>query len=173
MDPKDIQLRNKQRERYQRGEDFQDEVRRSWRLLPKVWRMRITDGGGGTRPGDEIILTPDFNVLAEHKRVAGKSLPLSKIRPPQIVGLRDFDDIIERNLGLVFVSFHNPDKGLDECFAFRLVKALRYLEKHNEKTIRLEHLERGAIPAIRLPRIPGAAEPTYDFRGLLECYKSL
>lgn len=172
MNPKDITVRNKQRERMQRGEDFQDEARRSWRELPNVWRMRIKDGGGGTRPADDIITLEEFNVLAEYKRTSGQAFELGMVRPNQVRGLVDFDQIITRNLGLVFVSFHNPDKGRDDCYVFRMVKALAYMQKHKVKTIRLEQLERGVIPAIRLPRIQ-AVDPYYDFKGLIECYKSL
>lgn len=68
MDPKQTAMRNKQRERQQRGDDFQAEIRRSWRGVPNVWRMRIADGAGATRPGDEIVITPEVNILAEMKR---------------------------------------------------------------------------------------------------------
>lgn len=164
---------HKQKERQQRGEDFQSEIRRSWRLLANVWRLRVKDGGGSSNAGDELILLNDINVLAEHKRTAGYTFQLGFLRPSQLKGLVDFDRVISRNYGLVFVSFYNEDIGLDKAYAFRLVTALRYLQAKGSKTIHLNEFERGDMPAIELPRLPGIIDKTYDLKGVQECYKSL
>ena len=55
----------KQQEKRQRGDDFQEELRRSWHYVPNCWRMRIADRSGGTRPADEIVLLSNINILAE------------------------------------------------------------------------------------------------------------
>lgn len=167
--------RNKQRERRQRGEDFQAEMRRSWHLVPNTWRMRIADGGGGTRPADEIILAPEVNILAEHKRTSGDRFELSFLRPNQVRGLLDFDGVIERNYGLVFISFHNPEKDLDECYALRLVETLRYMQYKERQHILLEELqtlktERSHPVGIYVPRLH---EDTYDLGRVAECYRYL
>ncbi|MEH7457559.1 hypothetical protein V7183_10080 [Bacillus sp. JJ1127] len=172
MDPKQTALRNKQRERQQRGDDFQAEIRRSWRHIPNVWRMRIADGAGATRPGDEIVLTPEVNILAEMKRTESRRFSLDYMRPNQILGLRDFDQIIGRNLGLVFISFLNESKGLDEAYAFRLLTVLIHMKKRNVNHIKLEEFRNQTVPCVPLPRLT-YHEPSYDLSGVLTCYKSL
>lgn len=170
MNQKDVQLRNKQRERNQRGEDFQDEIRRSWRLLPSLWRTRITDGGGGTRPADELIITQDINIIAEHKRTQKKSFQLNFMRPNQITGLVDFDQIIDRNLGLVFVSFLDEAVGVDKAYAFRLITALHYMKKKGRVHITLEEFIEKRVPCVELPRLENGL---YDLQGVVNCYKFL
>jgi len=170
--PKTLQQRNLQRERQQRGEEFQEEIRRSWRLIPNCWRMRIADGKGGTRPADEIILLEDINVLAEHKRTQGTVFKLSMLRPNQIQGLIDFDEVITRNYGLVFVNFLDEKKDLDKTYVFRLITAIRYMKKKNRLSIPLKALDNELIPCIKLPLLE-AAERTYDLKGVVECYKLL
>jgi hypothetical protein len=165
--------RNKQRERQQRGNDFQAEMRRSWGFVNGCWRFRIPDGGGGTRPGDELVLLQDVNILAEHKRTAGQKFELSFLRPDQVTGLLDFDRVIDRNYGLVFVSFHNPEKDLDDAYAVRLVTALRYMQRGGLQYVHRDDFTRKALPCARLLRRQDTAEPTYDLRELIECCRSL
>lgn len=165
--------RNLQRERQQRGQDFQDEIRRSWRKLPNVWRFRLPDGGGGNRPGDELILLEEINVLAEHKRTEGDDFQLAFLRPSQLKGLVDFDRVISRNYGLVFVSFLDEARGQDIAYCFRLARALQYMKTRGRQYIHLEEFESGAFPAIALPLLPNEKERTYDLKGVNECYKSL
>lgn len=126
---------NKQKERRDRGEDFQDEMRRSWALVPNSWRLRITDAGAGTRPADEVVLLKSCNILAEHKRTAGDKFELSFLRPPQIRGLLDFECVLQHNKGLVFVSFLNADT--DRTLVFRLVDALRFMKREGKNHIKL------------------------------------
>lgn len=164
--------RNLQRERNERGQQFQEEIRRSWLLIPNCWRLRIKDGGGGTRPADELVLLDEANLLSEHKRTAGNRFQFSMLRPDQVTGLLDFDSTLERNKGLVFVSFHNPEKGLDDAYAFRLVVAMAYMHRKGLQYISRDDLESKVIPCAQLPRLE-ADEPTYDLRGLVECCKSL
>lgn len=172
MDPKQVQQRNKQRERQQRGHDFQEEIRRSWAHVPNIWHLHIKDGGGGTRPADRLVIADEANFLTELKRTQSRSFQLSYLRPNQVRGLIDFDQVIKRNYGLVLVSFHNPKKGLDAAYAIRLTTALQFMHKKNKQYISLEELQAGICPAVELPRLPNP-EPTYDLRGLIACYKSL
>jgi hypothetical protein len=167
----------KQRERQQRGEDFQDEIRRSWRLIPRTWRMRIPDGKGGTRPADELTLTEKVNILAEMKRTEGERFELDFLEPNQIKGLLDFDNVIERNYGLVYVSFLNEEVHRDTAYAFRLVAAIRFMQQKKRKYISLEELSEGVIPRIWLPRIAAEkmddGKPGYNLKEVANCYKSL
>lgn len=171
MNAKDIAQRNLQRERNERGQDFQAEIRRSWRRIPNCWRMRVRDGGG-TRPADEVALLDDVNILAEMKRTEGLEFRLSFLRPDQIEGLLDFDRALQRNYGLVFVSFHIPAKGIDEAFAIRLGTAIRYMQRGDVSYIHLDDFRRGALPCCELPRIE-AVDPIYDLKGLVKKCKSL
>lgn len=177
MDPKQQAVRNKQRERQQRGEDFQDEIARSWRYVPNIWTLPIADGRGGSRPGDRLTICQDINLLTELKRTAKKEFQLDFLRPNQIRGLIDFDQVIEKNFGLVLVSFHDLPKKVDEAYAIRLTTALRFMQINGRRSIPLDDLRKGKTAAgkklaLKLPRLQ-AAEPTYDLRGLTECYKYL
>lgn len=172
MDPKQQALRNKQKERQQRGHNFQEEIRKSWLLVPNVWQLRIKDGGGGTRPADMLTICDEVNILAELKRTASQKFELSFLRSGQVKGLVDFDEVIGRNYGLVFVSFLNEAKDIDEAYAFRLVAALRYMHRRSRAHITLEELRQGAIHRINLPLLE-SAERKYDLRRAADCYKYL
>ncbi|WP_246096097.1 hypothetical protein [Paenibacillus sinopodophylli] len=163
--------RELQRERQERGEDFQAEIRSSWTNVSNCWRMRIKDGGGGTRPADEIVLLEDVNILVELKRTESDRFELSYLRPDQVKGLLLFDRCIARNYGLVFISFNNLDKGRDEAYAFRLARALHYMQSKERQYVTLEEFTQNAIRCVKLPRI--AADNTYDLKGLVKCCKSL
>ena len=159
-------MNESQKDRYQRGLDFQEECRRSWKLLPHIWRLRITDGRGlGTRPADELILMENLNLLCEMKRTVGDVFTLSMLRTDQVKGLLQFEQVLERNRGLVFVSFNSDD--LDTAYSFRLYDALRYMKKQGRRYITEAELRQEEIPAVDLPRISLDGEPGYDFRGLV------
>lgn len=166
--------RNLQKERQQRGESFQEEIRNSWRLLPNVWRFRIPDGGGGNRPGDEIVLLENVNILAEHKRTTRDKFQLDFLRPSQLKGLLDFDQVIERNYGLVFVNFHNEAEGRDVAYAFRLKTAVIFMNTKGRHHITLPEFIYQEIKSVELPLLPSDdGKRRYDLKGLLTCYKSL
>lgn len=161
-----------QRERNLRGGDLQQEIRRSWRLVPNCWRARITDGGGSTRPADDIVITQEANILAELKRTAKDAFYLSFLRAPQLKGLVDFDQVIKRNYGLVIVSFDTEQR--DETYAFRLITALQYMKTQGRASISLHELRTGQFYKRELlPRIEIGDEPGYDLKGLVKCCKSL
>ena len=160
----------KQQERRDRGAEFQDELRRSWRLLPKCWRMRISDTSGGTRPADEIILLESINILAEAKRIAGAKFTLSMIRVNQQKGLYDFDSVLHRNRGLVFVSFLNDTT--DEAYAFRFIDALRYMRATGVQYITLDDFRKQCVRCVNLPvRFDGEQKRYYDLQGVEKCYR--
>lgn len=157
-----------QKERVVRGSQFEDEIRRSWRLVPNIWRMKISDGRGGTRPGDNLILSAYGNVLSELKRTYSNAFHLYYLRANQAKALRDFDQIIQQNYGLVFVSFQN--EAVDEAYAFRLITALEHIKAVNRQSIKLDEFQNQIIPAVPLKRIFISGEPGYELRRLLpEC----
>ena len=164
--------RNLQKERQQRGDDFQNEIRHSWRLVRGCWRMTIESGKGsgqssGTRPADAITLLKDVNVLTELKRTAGDSFKLGMLRPSQLKGLVDFDEILPRNFGLVFVSFLNEEKGIDEAYSFSLIAGLKFMKLLGRFHIKREEL----MPCLKLRRIPGN-ERLYDLSGVNDHYSN-
>lgn len=162
-----------QRQRYQRGLDFQDEIRRSWPRVPNTWRLRISDAGGGSRPADELVITPGYNLLAEMKRTAKQAFQLNFLRENQVKGLLDFDRVIDKNLGLVYCSFMALDNnGEDETYAFRLSTAILYMQYVKRQHITLQEL-RGRVPAVYLERHENAdGEGYYDLERLVrECYR--
>ena len=160
---------DKQAERRERGEAFQLEIKRSWKLLPNLWRLRLTDAVGriGTRPADEVVLTDRVNYLVEEKRTNGNQFTLSMLRPDQLKGLLEFEQALERNRGYVFVSFLSETT--DEAYAFRLVDALVFMKQKNRRYINLEELRSGAIEVIALPLIEIGGERGYDLKGVLDC----
>ena len=166
----------KQKERQQRGDDFQDEIRRSWTLV-KSWRMRIPDGKGGSRPADELVLLEAVNLLIEMKRTEGDRFELSFLRPSQVNGLLAFDKVFEQNYGLVLVSFLNEATGVDEAYAFQLIGAVKFMQQRGRKFISLDEFREAAagrtrpFKAHKLPKIYVDEYPGYDLRGLSLCYK--
>lgn len=165
----------KQAERRQRGENFQTEIRRSWRLIPNCWRLRITDGVNrtGTRPADDLILLEYINILCEEKRTASDRFELSYLRPDQVKGLYEFEATLERNRGLVFVSFLSET--LDTAYAFRLWEAITYMHEQGRRYITLEELQQAKITCVHLPTIAieqsGRVERAYNLKGVQPCYR--
>lgn len=160
----------KQKERQQRGDDFQNEIRRSWSQL-RSWRVRIPDGRGGTRPADELVILEICNLLVELKRTNGDRFELSFLRPNQAKGLLAFDNVFDQNYGVVFVSFLNDCA--DEAYAFRLMEAYAYMVVKGRRYITMEEFRSKAFRCMELPRETIDGEPGYNLRGLHTCYKYL
>lgn len=164
----------KQKERYQRGEDFQNEIRRGWRLVPNSWRRRVVDGqGSGTQPADEIILLPEGNVLAEHKRRKGDRFSLNELEPNQQKGLLDFDAVLPQNYGLVFISFLDEEKGVDEAYVVRFVSLARYLRSEGRSSITRNQLMINVVSdkVVHIPVRTVDCVRIYDLRRLGKCLK--
>lgn len=141
-------------------------------MVPNVWRRRVVDGRGSSQPADEIILTENGNILAEHKRTAGTRFDFNFLRPNQARGLVDFDKVLPRNYGIVFVSFQN--KALDEAYAIRFISALDYMRRWHRLHIPICDLRTGIrIPSVPLPRIFTEHGPAYDLQELVKCCKFL
>lgn len=157
-----------QRERRDRGESFQEEIRRSWRLVPNVWRRRIVDGEGGSQPADELVLTTNGNILAEHKRTTKNRFDLSFLRPNQIKGLLDFDSVLPQNYGLVFVSMQNAD--LDETYAIRLLTAIQHMRKSGRKYVSIAEMVKIGTHA---PLIDVNGERAYNLQGVVAYLRSM
>jgi hypothetical protein len=151
-----------QAEKRRRGLNFQDELRDSWKLVPNCFRMAIPEVGG-SRPADSIILLPHVNVLAELKRTAGDSFDLNFLRKNQFKALVDFERVMSRNAGVVFVSFFNESCDRDYCFMFRLTSMLAYMRGLNTCHISLHDLccfPNLAYPVLRLK------SSLFDLRGI-------
>lgn len=167
-----------QKERHDRGSEFEAEIRRSWRMIPQIWRMKIPDRGGGTRPADTIVTTINGNILSELKRTKGDRFELNFLRPNQIRGLLHFE-IIPQNYGLVFVSFQNSE--IDEAYAFRLSTLMRYMKEYRFQYISREVFKNFvSTPAIFLPRTyyhdpknKKNSGPAYDLTEVVKCCKLL
>lgn len=166
MNPKQQALSIKQRERQQRGSNFEEQIRNSLRFVPDLWTINIQDGRGGSRPGDRIIITEHVNILSELKRTASQRFELSYLRMNQLHGLVDFDNVTKRNYGLVFINFHNPSRKLDEAYAFRLTSALKHMQKKDRQYVTLEEFKKGTVPAIHLKKIN---DKRYDLKGVVRC----
>lgn len=81
----------------------------------------------GTRPADELVLLEHVNLLCEEKRTDGDRFMLSMLRTDQLKGLINFEKALDRNIGLVLVSFLN--EAVDVAYAFRLVHAMAYMNQ--------------------------------------------
>src|SRR5690625_4137972 len=143
MNPKQQALNNKQRDRQQRGSNFEEQIRNSLRFVPNLWTISIQDGRGGSRPGDRLIITEQVNILSELKRTAGQRFQLSFLRSNQMYGLVDFDNVTERNYGIVFINFHNSKRNLDEAYAFRLLTALEFMGRKDRQYVTLKEFQKG------------------------------
>lgn len=121
----------------------------------------------GTRPADELVLLEHVNLLCEEKRTDGDRFMLSMLRTDQLKGLINFEKALDRNIGLVLVSFLN--EAVDVAYAFRLVHAMAYMNQKGRCYITLEELQQGKIEAINLPRIEINGERGYDLKGVRDC----
>lgn len=156
-----------QAEKRIRGESFQEEIRRSWSLIPNCWRMRITDDCG-SRPADEIVILPHVNFLIEMKRKASDRLNLADLRTNQLSGLMDFEKAGDRNKGIVIVSFLNETS--DFAYAVGLRDLLLYLNKMSQMFITQSDLASNLI-SFDLPRIEINEQRGYDLRRLVDWFK--
>lgn len=107
------------------------------------------------------------NLLCEEKRTDGDRFMLSMLRTDQLKGLINFEKALDRNIGLVLVSFLN--EAVDVAYAFRLVHAMAYMNQKGRRYITLEELQQGKIEAINLPRIEINGERGYDLKGVRDC----
>lgn len=158
-----------QKRKRQRGEDFQDQLRDSWLQVPNIWRAHLNEASG-SRPADDIVLTEPINILFEAKRTEDTAFRLGFLRQNQINGLLDFEKVIDRNYGLVFINFLDHKEGIDETYTFRLIKALKYMLAKESLSIKLEELREGKADSLLLPALP---DRLYDVEEVLKCYKQL
>ena len=76
---------------YIEGKAFEDEVRRSWSVIPDSWLLRITDGKKtGPRPADFIAITNKCNFLIEAKKREALTFNRYTVETHQIKSLLDF-----------------------------------------------------------------------------------
>jgi hypothetical protein len=164
-----------QRENQERGQEFQDEIRRGWRLIKNCWFMHIPDGKGATRPADQIILLQDINILAEQKRTAGDRFQLNFLRQDQLTGLASFERVLNRNYSLIFISFLNREQEIDEAYAFRFNIGLGHMKERGRRFIHLDEFRRRSFQCVKLIRIkdvePG--KDAWDLQEVVRCYKYL
>jgi hypothetical protein len=156
-------LSAKQKERRDRGADFQKEARLSWRQIPHVWRHHMREGGG-TRPADDIVLTEVWNFLTEYKRTEGYVFDMDFLRPDQLVGLVNFDRVIPRNIGLVMVSFLNEE--IDEAYAIHIKDLVKLVNLYHKKSFDIDFIRRAPSHFVELPRIDIDGQRGYDFSRL-------
>jgi hypothetical protein len=152
---------------YQRGEDFQNEIKSSLSKVPGTWTMPIQDGRGGSKPADRLILFPQVSILAELKRTKKKAFKFDFLEPNQVKGLADFHNPDLRRYGIVFCSFLDEAKELDEAYAFSLENAAKYMRRYN--TMQVPIFDMHEIQALKLERI----DDYYDLQEVAECYKYL
>jgi hypothetical protein len=147
-----------------RGDNFQEEIRESWKLIPNCYRIAIP-GTGGSRPADSLILLPSVNILAELKRTAGESFKLSFLRKNQLKALIDFEKIMTRNAGVVFVSFLNEVEDRDICYVFRLTSMLAFMKDYKKVSVSLgDLLNLSFCLTYPINRIPESG--LWDLRGV-------
>lgn len=155
-------LQNLQFERYAKGETFEEQIRRSWTLI-RCWRRKLRDGNGLENPGDELILLNSMNLLCEHKRTTEDSFKLSMLREGQKKGLIEFEKALDKNISVIFIDFEKYNK----CYAFRFIKALKWMKENNRKNIPIEVFRKKGFPTIfHLPKIDINGEIGYDVRKL-------
>jgi hypothetical protein len=89
------------------------------------------------------------------------------LRTDQLKGLLKFEQALDKNRGLVLVSFLN--EAVDATYAFRLLDALLFMRQKGRQYITLAELQQGEIEAIELPQITINGERGYDFKGVADC----
>lgn len=140
-----------QRNRWERGVDFQEEFRESLRRVPKCWFKRLPDGAG-PQPFDTLVLLEDFNLGLEFKRLKDGNLDFDDIRPNQVKGLVNFNNCLKRNVGAIAVHFYDPERVLDDCFLVSIMQLLRFYSENGTQRAGLIQFHRTGGLGIRLHR---------------------
>jgi hypothetical protein len=117
------------------GKQFEIAIARSWKQVPRAWRLRLRDGGSVERPADELVLLPSANLLNELKRTNKPKFSMKMLRTNQIKGLLEFEKAADRNYGLVFFNYFNEEIKQDRLFIFRYVHLLLYIKENNCKSL--------------------------------------
>jgi hypothetical protein len=161
-------VRQEQKRRQQHGQDFQEEVRRSWRLIPNSWRI-FKPGSRSTRPADELVLLQKCSLLVEEKRTQGDRFQLSFLRPNQLTGLINFERAIpDRNRGLVLVSFLNEKEGRDIAYGIQLTAAVKLMAHLKRKYLTLDEIQRAGFPEMK--RVQTDSGPEWDLKEVVYYY---
>lgn len=133
-----------QKEKLQRGIEFQEEMRKSWLTLSNLWRLRIDDSSG-SRPGDSLILTnyqyKPLNILIEYKRKMEPVLRLSDLRESQIKGLADFDKVAPWHHSLIIVNFLDEEKSINDTYAVTYYSFIKYLNVKKKLQVSAEEIK--------------------------------
>lgn len=149
-----------------KGERFEKEIAESWQQVPKSWRLRIRDGGGGDRPGDEIVVLDKFRLLCELKCTNKKTFSMSLIRPGQIQGLMAFSKCNRLNLGLVFIKFEYTQ----ELFIVHIFDLMKWISMNETLSISRNEFDENILKNIKMER----CKDIWNFRNineaLDECY---
>lgn len=114
-----------QRERWERGTDFQEEFRKSLRRVPKCWFIRLSDGAG-PQPFDTLVLLEKFNLGLEFKRTKAVYMDFDDLRPNQVKGLMNFNAAQKHHVGAVVVHFYDEVESLDKCFLVSIKQLLKF-----------------------------------------------
>lgn len=139
-----------QRERWERGTDFQEEFRSSLHRVPKCWFKRLVDGSG-PQPFDTLALLDKVSLGLEFKRKKSGTLDFSDLRPNQVTGLLNFNNCLTRNVGAVAVHFLDEDAGLDECYLVSIQQLLDFYLARGTRRAALQDFKDGVL-GLLLPR---------------------
>lgn len=139
-----------QRERWERGTDFQEEFRGSLKRVPKCWFKRLE--GPGPQPFDTLALLEKFSLGLEFKRLKEGNLDFDDLRPNQVKGLVNFNNCLKRNVGAVAVHFYNTETALDECYLVSIMQLLKFYFGNEIRRAGLIEFHRTGGLGIRLHR---------------------
>ena len=128
------------KESQKKGRKFEDRMRDSWLASDlSLWRMRIKDGAGTERPGDELIIMNKLRILAEHKTTSNETFSIaSNLKPHQISAGAAFSSLNYKNKSIVFINFKN-DK-IDKTYAVSMYSIVDFMYRTKKKSIRLEEM---------------------------------
>lgn len=128
---------------YAIGKQFEETLKLSWRHVSGAWRLRIKDGLGSERPGDEIILLKQLRLLLEAKTTNKSSFNAStaNLKSHQIQAGLDFDALNKNNYSVLFIQFNSD---VNQVFAFHMPKLLDYLLDNESKIIHLKDVDKAS-----------------------------
>lgn len=148
---------------YIEGKAFEDEVRRSWSVIPDSWLLRITDGKKtGPRPADFIAITNKCNFLIEAKKREALTFNRYTVETHQIKSLLDFDKIGENNRGVIL--FCAKTSTVHKTFAIHIYDYITFF-KEGRYSVSINELKEKAV---ELRKIKVQGQVAWDLTPMLK-----
>lgn len=125
------------KESQERGKRFEDLMRRSWLTVSGSWRLRLKDGAGSERPGDELVLLTQLRLLIESKATSKDVFRITaNIKPHQLRAGVAFSRLSYKNKSIVFIHFEKSDK----TYVVAMHSLVKYMKEAGKKSVHRDEI---------------------------------